>query len=257
MRRTRSRFIVCLAAALSGFTAAFTRAAHAPPQVPPPQTAPFPLSESAKRMTVPEGFNVTLFAGEPDVVQPIAFTFDDRGRLWVVESYSYPELADRRQARASDRILIFEDTDGDGKFDKRTVFCDKGIEPHRHRARLRRRLGLRDAQPALHPRRDGDDKPDGPPTVVLDGWSLKAQHNVFNGLTWGPDGWLYGCNGILSNSHGRQARHARRPKRMPHQLRRLALSPDARRRSRSSPTARPTPGASTSTTTARRSSPTA
>src|SRR5436190_5417353 len=56
----------------------------------PQQQAPFPLSESARRMTVPEGFNVTLFAGEPDVRQPIAFCFDDRGRLWVCECYAYP-----------------------------------------------------------------------------------------------------------------------------------------------------------------------
>ena len=55
-----------------------------------PASAPVPSAEAAGRMTLPEGFKATLFAGEPDVVQPIAFTFDDRGRLWVVENYSYP-----------------------------------------------------------------------------------------------------------------------------------------------------------------------
>ena len=61
------------------------------------------------------------------------------------------------------------------------------------------------------PDRDGDDRPDGPPEVVLDGWDvLKAQHNVFNSLTWGPDGWLYGCNGIQSNSRRRRSGNARR-----------------------------------------------
>src|SRR5947209_5286352 len=55
------------------------------------QDAPLPVAEAAARMTLPKGFTATLFAGEPDVVQPIAFTFDDRGRLWVVECLSYPD----------------------------------------------------------------------------------------------------------------------------------------------------------------------
>jgi putative membrane-bound dehydrogenase-like protein len=149
-------------------------------------------------MTVPEGFTVTLFAAEPDVVQPIAFTIDPRGRLWVVENYSYPIWLGGPQGK--DRILIFEDENGDGRFDRRTVFYDKGnsftgIE-----------LGFGGvwvcATPNLIfiPDRDGDDRPDGPPLVVLDGWDTKAQHNMFNGLKWGPDGWLWGCNGIISNS---------------------------------------------------------
>ncbi len=163
-----------------------------------PTSAPLPPAEAARKMTVPQGFRVTLFAAEPDVVQPIAFTIDPRGRLWVVENYSYPIWLGGPRGR--DRILIFEDADGDGRFDKRAVFYDKGtnftgIE-----------LGFGGvwicATPNLLfiPDRDGDDRPDGPPTVVLDGWDTKAQHNMFNGLKWGPDGWLWGCNGILSNS---------------------------------------------------------
>ncbi len=78
--------------------------------------------KAAKAMTVPEGFTVKLFAGEPDVRQPIAMCLDDRGRLWVAEAYSYPIRRLEKDAR--DRILIFEDTDGDGVFDKRTVFME-------------------------------------------------------------------------------------------------------------------------------------
>jgi putative membrane-bound dehydrogenase-like protein len=159
---------------------------------------PLSPTEAPKKMTLPDGFKATLFAGEPDVVQPIAFTFDDRGRLWVVECTSYPKWTTAKEGK--DRVLIFEDTDGDGHFDKCTVFWDKGanltgIE-----------LGFGGvwlcATPNLLfiPVKEGEDKPAGPPEVVLDGWDLKAQHNVFNSLTWGPDGWLYGCNGILSNS---------------------------------------------------------
>src|SRR5438270_7728677 len=88
------------------------------------QNPPMPPREAAARMKVPDGFHVTLFAGEPDVVQPIAFTFDDRGRLWVVECLSYPKWSQDRTGH--DRVVIFEDTDGDGRFDKKTVFWDKG-----------------------------------------------------------------------------------------------------------------------------------
>jgi putative membrane-bound dehydrogenase-like protein len=167
----------------------------------PAQDKPVPPRDAPGRMTVPDGFRVTLFAGEPDVVQPIAFTFDDRGRLWVAECLSYPKWETNGKP-GRDRILIFEDTKGTGHFDKCKVFRDK----------LANVSGLQVgfggvwvcATPNLLfiPDRDGDDVPDGPPEVVLDGWDvLKAQHNVFNSLTWGPDGWLYGCNGIQSNSH--------------------------------------------------------
>jgi len=166
------------------------------PGTPEGQLAPL---DSAAQMTVPEGFRVTLFAAEPDVVQPIGFTIDGRGRLWVVECTSYPDW--RSDGTGNDRVLIFEDTDGDGRHDRRTVFLDgasnlSGIE-----------LGFGGvwlcSTPNLLfvPDRDRDDRPDGPPQVMLDGWDLNARHNVFNGLTWGPDGWLYGTNGIVATSH--------------------------------------------------------
>src|SRR5689334_9302423 len=78
--------------------------------------------DAAKEMTLPAGFKATLFAGEPDVKQPIAFAIDDRGRLWVAEAYTYPTRA--KEGQGKDRILVFEDTNGDGKFDKRTVFIE-------------------------------------------------------------------------------------------------------------------------------------
>ena len=84
--------------------------------------APLPPQEAADAMIVPEGFDVTLFAGEPDLKQPIGFCIDDRGRLWVAEAYSYPKHTNEA---ANDRIVIFEDQDNDGQFDKRTVFYDK------------------------------------------------------------------------------------------------------------------------------------
>jgi putative membrane-bound dehydrogenase-like protein len=147
---------------------------------------------------LPEGFTATLFAGEPDVVQPIAFAIDPRGRLWVAECYSYPEWS--RDGTGRDRILIFEDADGDGRFDKRTVFWDKGSNVSGLEVGFGGVWVCATPNFLFIPDRDGDDRPDGEPEVVLDGWSLDAQHNVFNGLTWGPDGWLYGLNGILATS---------------------------------------------------------
>src|SRR4051795_5214010 len=91
----------------------------------PAQDAPLPPRVAAMKMTLPDGFKVTLFAGEPDVVQPIAFCFDDRGRMWVVECLSYPKWS--KDGKGTDRVVILEDTDGDGTFDKKTVFMADGV----------------------------------------------------------------------------------------------------------------------------------
>jgi putative membrane-bound dehydrogenase-like protein len=149
-------------------------------------------------MTLPEGFRATLFAGEPDVVQPIAFTIDPRGRLWVAENMTYP--AWRQKPSAPDRIIILDDADGDGRLDRRKVFWDQGNTVSGLALGFGGVYVCATPNLLFIPDRDGDDVPDGPPTVVLDGWDVKAQHNLFNALTWGPDGWLYGCNGIMSNS---------------------------------------------------------
>ncbi|HJT30529.1 MAG TPA: PVC-type heme-binding CxxCH protein [Pirellulales bacterium] len=164
------------------------------------QDAPVPLHEAAGRMKLPEGFSATLFAGEPDVVQPIAFAFDDRGRLWVVECLSYPDWQTDPNIPGHDRVLVFDDRDGDGRFDERKVFLDSG----QNLSGIELGFGgvwLCSTPNLLFvPDADRDDRPDGPPRIMLDGWDLQAKHNVFNGLAWGPDGWLYGLNGILSNS---------------------------------------------------------
>lgn len=160
---------------------------------------PNPPTEAPDRMTVPEGFRVSLFAGEPDVVQPIAMTFDDRGRLWVVECRSYPQW--KSDGTGSDRVVILEDTDGDGRHDKRTVFLDNGSNLSGIEFGFGGIWLCSIPNLLFIPDRNGDDRPDGPPEVVLDGWSLKCRHNVFNSLGWGPDGWLYGCNGIIDTSH--------------------------------------------------------
>jgi putative membrane-bound dehydrogenase-like protein len=161
-----------------------------------PATQPPTPAESLAMITAAEGFEVTLYAAEPDVAQPIAINFDDRGRLWVAESFSYIEW--KRNGR--DRILIFEDSDNDGTFDKRTVFWDQG----NHVSGFQVGFGgvwICDAPNLIFiPDADRDDVPDSDPQIVLDGWTTEAEHNFFNGLTWGPDGWLYGRHGIKKPS---------------------------------------------------------
>src|SRR5690606_30432711 len=89
-------------------------------------TAPMPAEEAARTAVLPEGFRLEVFASEPEVRQPIAIAFDGKGRLWVAECYTYAENPRRWDLDLRDRILVLEDTDGDGKADQRTVFWDEG-----------------------------------------------------------------------------------------------------------------------------------
>jgi len=161
------------------------------------QNAPVPTKEAAAKFTLPKGFNAKLFAGEPDIVQPIAFTFDDRGRMWVVECLMYPKWSqDGKGGR--DRVVILEDTDGDGVHDKKTVVIENG----HNLSGIEFGFGgiYLCSSPNLIFVPIKDDKA-GTPEILLDGWNIKdAKHNIFNSLIWGPDGWLYGCNGIQTKS---------------------------------------------------------
>src|SRR5690349_7460260 len=91
----------------------------------PDQSGPMPGVEAAAKMKLPPGFKATVFAAEPDVQNPIAMAWDARGRLWVAENYTYAERARKFDLNLRDRILIFEDKDGDGHFDTRKVFTDE------------------------------------------------------------------------------------------------------------------------------------
>ncbi len=153
---------------------------------------------AAKAMQVPDGFRVTVCAAEPDVQQPIAMALDDRGRVWVAEAYEYPVRSNQEKGR--DRILIFEDRDGDGRFDSRKVFTEglnlvSGLE-----------IGFGGvwvgAAPYLMfiPDQNHDDVPDSEPKILLDGWGFQDTHETLNAFNWGPDGWLYGCHGVFTHS---------------------------------------------------------
>lgn len=163
-----------------------------------PQYAGLSPQEAAQKMILPEGFKAVLVAGEPDVEQPIAMTIDDRGRIWVAESYSYP--LKRKPEEGKDRILIFEDTDGDGKADIRKVFQEKldlvsGLEVGFGGVWVGQAPEL-----LFIPDRNGDDVPDSAPEVLLDGWGFHDTHETLNSFIWGPDGWLYGCHGVFTHS---------------------------------------------------------
>ena len=167
-----------------------------------PLTIPMTPPEDALAMIeLPTGFSATLAAYEPEVHQPVAATFDYRGRLWVVECYTYSERPGNFDLNLKDRVLIFEDTNNDGVFDSRKVFWDQG----KQLTGIELGFGGVWLTSAPHlifiPDRDRDDRPDGDPEILLDGFANnKIRHNIVNGLRWGPDGWLYGRHGILETS---------------------------------------------------------
>ncbi len=167
----------------------------------PEATSPMSADEAAATAVLPPGFRCEVFASEPDVQQPIAMCFDKRGRVWVAECYTYAEKADRWDENLRDRIIILEDTDGDGRADKRDVFWDEGIRLTSLAKVDGGVYALCPPQLLFLPDADGDDVPDSEPQVLLDGFEIDStSHNVANGLKVGPDGWLYGRHGILSVS---------------------------------------------------------
>ena len=181
--------------------------------------------EATRHMTVPEGLEVQLVAAEPLVRQPVAIEFDDAGRLWVIQYLQYPNPAglkrtkvDRysrtqydkvpepppRGPRGADRITILEDTDGDGRADRAKDFVD-GLNLATGLAFGHGGVFVMQAPYLLfYPDRDRDDVPDGDPDVLVSGFGIEDAHSVANSLTWGPDGWLYGCQGstVTANIRG-------------------------------------------------------
>lgn len=161
-----------------------------------------PANEALRRLTLPPGFHASLFASEPDIRQPIAMTFDARGRLWVAENYTYGDGATPVDHTLRDRIVVFDDTHGDGHADRRSVFWDRGHMLTSIAIGLGGVYALCPPQLLFIPAAEGMDHPSGEPQVLLDGFDVvTARHTVANGLKWGPDGWLYGRHGILATSH--------------------------------------------------------
>lgn len=153
---------------------------------------PLSAEDSRRHIQVPEGFETVLFAAEPEIVNPIAFSWDERGRLWVLQSMDYPHKLENKVG--GDKITICEDTDGDGQADKFTDFAtmqslstgltvvDGGVIV----AQAPEMVYLRDT--------DGDDKVDER-TVLLSGFGIWDTHAGPSSLRYGTDNQIWGAVG--------------------------------------------------------------
>lgn len=156
--------------------------------------------QAVEKMTVPKGLEVKLFASDPDIAQPIAFAWDDRGRLWVAENRDYETRGTGFSGSGESRILILEDTDGDGKMDRKKVFMEGIIFPSAIAVGFHG-LWVGAAPNLLFvPDRNHDDRADDDIQVRLSGWGIQDRHEVLNSFNWGPDGWLYGTQGFATSS---------------------------------------------------------
>ncbi len=144
-----------------------------------------PLSpeESAKKWHVREGYRIELVAAEPVVLDPVAFDWDEQGRLWVIEMADYP-LGMDGNGKAGGRVVWLEDTDHDGRYDKRHVIVSDLSYPT---GILTWREGvIVTAAPDIF-----FISPDGTKKVLYTGFSTGNQQLRVNGLRWGMDGWVY------------------------------------------------------------------
>ncbi len=172
-----------------------------------------------------EGFAVKLVASEPLVRKPVALEFDDRGRPWVIQYLQYPNPAGLKRVRVdrysrtvydripeppprgpkgADRITILEGMNAEGRATRVKDFVT-GLNLATGLAFGHGGVFVLQAPYLLfYPDRDGDDVPDGPPDVLLAGFGMEDASSVANSLTWGPDGWLYGCQGstVTARIHG-------------------------------------------------------
>jgi putative heme-binding domain-containing protein len=166
---------------------------HAQDKPPGPALSP---QEAMKKMMLPDGFHVELVAAEPEIVNPVAMTFDERGRVWITESVEYPREA---AGPGRDRIKVLEDTDGDGRADRFTIFAE-GFNIPSGIAVGYGGVWLANAPDILFLQDiDGDGRADKR-EVVVTGFGRDDTHELPNSLTWGPDGWLYGLNGVFNPS---------------------------------------------------------
>jgi putative membrane-bound dehydrogenase-like protein len=179
-------------------------------------TDPVSPAESLKKFKVQDGYAVDLVAAEPIVRQPLYMTFDERGRMWVVQYIQYPfpaglkvvsydqyiraqfdkvPLPPPNHVRGLDKITILEDTKGNGTFDRVKTFA-QGLNITT--AVLPGRGGVWVLNPPyllFYRDKDRTDIAEEKPEVHLSGFGLEDTHSVANSLAWGPDGWIYGAQG--------------------------------------------------------------
>lgn len=158
-----------------------------------------PLSPEEERLSfhLPPGFEVQLFASEPDIAKPLNMSFDSRGRMWLTQSYEYP-FADTTGA-GKDKISILEDTDGDGTADKISVFADSLNIP----------IGIQVVPDGVITYsipsiwhlidRDKDDRVDKR-KVLYSGFRYGDTHGMVNNFVRSWDGWVHANHGFSNTS---------------------------------------------------------
>jgi putative heme-binding domain-containing protein len=183
---------------------------------------PLSPAEALASFTVPDDLQLELVLAEPIVRQPVSMSFDERGRLWVVQYLQYPDPAGLRMVshdgvwravydkvppppphhfRGKDKITIHEDTDGDGVYDRHKTFVN-GLNIATAVAHGRGGVWVLNPPYLLfYPDANRDDVPDGDPIIHLRGFGLEDTHSVVNSLRWGPDGWLYAAQGSTVTGH--------------------------------------------------------
>ena len=187
MKRARITLVVFMAVPLLVYSAGLSWRSWRQRPPDPAQIIP--------ALSVPLGFSVDLVASEPDIVHPVAMTFDDQGRLWIIETYT--NVPDEARPLPN-RIKILTSSQGDGKFDSIATFP----APLKMPSSLAIGYGgvwIADAPDILFfPLRDGVP---GPAQVVVSGFGNQNTNGLPNSLTWGPDGWLYGLSSVWCKNH--------------------------------------------------------
>lgn len=154
---------------------------------------PLESAESMKHLVTHDGFNVSLFASEPEIIKPIWLAFDERGRLWISETVDYPNNL-QPEGEGHDRLKICEDTDGDGRADKFTIFCDKLSIPTSFIFANGGVIVIHSGKTEFFKDTNGDDRADER-RVLFSGWGMNDTHATASNLRCGFDGWIWGTVG--------------------------------------------------------------
>ena len=194
--KTLTTFNFALALGLTTVSIAQSQTLQVPRRQDKPPGPPISAEQAVKQFTVPPGFHIEIVAQEPDLINPVAMAIDEAGRFWVTESIEYPRL-DAGVGR--DKVKVLEDRDGDGRVDHTTIFADdlnipSGIAIGQGGAWVVNSPDLLFLEDT-----DGDGKADKR-SVMLTGFGRTDTHELPSALTWGPDGWLYGLNGVFNYS---------------------------------------------------------
>jgi len=185
-------------------------------------TQPTGAQKALSNFRYPDDLSMDLVLSEPDVVQPVELSFDHRGRLWVVQYHQYPyplglkvtsvdnflrvhfdkvPPAPPGGLKGADKISVFEDTDGNGTYDK-SIDVIKGLNIATSVLTGRGKIWVLNPPYLLsYDDPDSDGIPNGEPEVQLSGFGLEDTHAVANSLRWGPDGLLYGAQGSTTTAN--------------------------------------------------------